>query len=267
MIMDGEDDDRAYAALEAEMDEPGPSWADPAGDSGGDDGPGGAPAYQAAAEERPERQESTEAQDFEAVEQASLQADEWEYQLREQHARAAQHRQPDLYDDPLAHVQSMQQELQQMRAEREYKSFTSQVEQAENAFSAMTPDYHAAVETLEKGRRAELTAMYPDNSPQAHLVARQQGFRSPAQLRDAIFIQDAQTVAGNAMRAGINPAKAYYDLAVARGWQPKSGRSGGGRSGGRGSATTVAKLLDTYTEDPAEFDRQWDRMAKTGALG
>jgi hypothetical protein len=177
-------------------------------------------------------------------------------------------------------------------ARQEYQQFMGQVSKAEDAFVAVTPDYHQAAEYLEKGRRSELAIMYPD-TPQGEHVARQHGFTSAAALREAVFMQDAQSVARNALQMGLNPAQAYYELAKGRGYKP--GNGGGGapedktakangvieamRRGAKASRTlsgaggapdnplNLSDLTDLYAEDPEEFDRQWDKMAKAGKLG
>jgi hypothetical protein len=278
MMIDDEDDDRQYAALEAEMAEPVEDGSDlwdggsRSDDDGDDGGQGGDP------QEARER-DGGENDDADAIERASLEADELEYRAQEQERYSQQQRMPDLYEDPVRHLESLGQELQAMRSQREYQQFLGTVEQHENDFKVLQPDYHEAVTVLEKSRRDELAQMFPDRSAQAHLIARRQGFRDPKALREAIFIQDAQTVAANALRSGINPAKAYYDLAAQRGYKPKpgraapsrggksGGRSGGGKSGIQFGSMNVAQLAEIYAEDAEEFDRQWDKAAKAGALG
>lgn len=180
---------------------------------------------------------------------------------------------------------------EQFQARQEYQAFLGEVSKHEDEFKAETPDYHDAAKYLEEGRRAELAILYPD-SFEYERYARQQGFRSVADLRNAIFTNDAQTVARNALMAGMNPAKAYYELAKGRGYKPGNGGgapeekvakangvidalrrgakasktiSGGG--GGADNPLNVADLTDLYAEDPEEFDRQWEKMAKAGKLG
>lgn len=220
---------------------------------------------------------------------------------------------PDPYEDPIGYVnhhlakireevgatkQTADEVRQQRQQEGEYKQFVSTVEAAEAAFVARTPDYHDAAKFLEEGRRAELAVMFPD-TPQFDAMARNQGFQNAAHMRNAIFIQDAQTVAGNALRAGINPAEAYYNLAKTRGYVRKdpetkeelaklngsaatkkaeaavdmarrgqnASRTISGGGGGPNNPLSIADLTNLYAEDPEEFDRQWDKMAKAGKLG
>lgn len=209
----------------------------------------------------------------------------------------------DPYEDPIGYVnaelakirgelQGASQQTTELReadaARREYQQFMGVVERAENEFAEKTPDYHDAAAHLEKARRGELAVMYPD-TPQCDAYARQNGYHSAAQLREAIFRNDAQTVAANALRMGINPAQAYYELAKSRGYVAKAGggspekkaaaafdavRRGqaasktiSGGSGKADKALSVGDLADLYADDPEEFDRQWDKMARAGKLG
>lgn len=252
-------DNEAYARLEDEMAEPDPSDS-LSGASQDDDS--GAPA---------EYGRSEPSADDDEVERASLQAEEWLYEQRSRQGQEYQER-PSVYDDPLTHLQEVQAELQVQRSQREYQQFMNQVSEHENVFASITPDYSQAVEHLEKARRSELAKLYPDRSPAAHVAARQHGFANPEQLRNAIFINDAQTVARQALASGRNPAQVYYELAADRGYQSRGSRSGGRSSGSRSSGRSsgnpnVARLTDLYVEDPAAFDREWDKMAKKGALG
>lgn len=128
------------------------------------------------------------------------------------------------------------------------------------------PDYDDATAFLEQGRIRELELTFPDKSPQAHLTARQHGFRTPAELRAAILNQDRIGVARQALQLGVSPARFYYDLAKSRGYQPKQpAPARGGRSGrqGQSSGIDMNKLADLYLEDPDAFDREWDRWAAT----
>lgn len=211
---------------------------------------------------------------------------------------------PDPYEDPIGYVQH---ELAKVRAEiqgasktanevaetdrarGQYQQFMRVVEQAEESFKATTPDYHEAAEHLEKARRTELAAMYPDN-PLGDAYARRNGYQNAAHLREAIFQNDARTVAENALRMGMNPAEAYYNLAKGRGYVSKPLQSQTSQakaeaaieaarrgqkasktiSGGAGNAdapTSVKDLAELYAEDPEAFDREWDRLAKAGKLG
>lgn len=222
-------------------------------------------------------------------------------------------KEPDPYEDPIGYVnhhlakireevgatkQTADRVQQQRQQEGEYKQFVSSVETAENAFAARTPDYHDAAKYLEEARRAELAIMFPD-TPQSDAMARAQGFQSAEHMRNTIFIQDAQTVAANALRAGINPAEAYYNLAKGRGYVrkdpetkddlaklagsaaakkaeaavdaarrgQKASRTISGGSGGPDNPLNISDLTALYAEDPEEFDRQWDQMARAGKLG
>lgn len=215
-------------------------------------------------------------------------------------------KEPDPYEDPIGYVNHHLAEIRkevgaskqtaedlrdQQRSQAEYKQFTSTVEELETQFAATTSDYHDAAKFLEEGRRAELAIMFPD-TPQMDAQARQQGFQTAAQMRNAVFIQDAQTVAANAMRAGMNPAEAYYGLAKARGYKAaapgqataeklalangaidaarrgtKAAKTLSGGGGQADNQLNVADLTDLYAEDPEAFDKEWEKMARSGRLG
>lgn len=213
---------------------------------------------------------------------------------------------PDRFEDPVGYfehkIATLTQQLEatqkqstetreQFQQRQEYQQFMGHVSQAEEAFAATTPDYHDAAKYLETGRRAELGILFPD-SPQMDNHARQQGFQNAAAMREAVFVNDAQTVARNALMAGMNPAQAYYELAKGRGYRPaaagqatqekldrannvidatrrgaKASKTISGGGGGPDNPLNIADLTDLYAEDPEEFDKQWEKMAKAGKLG
>lgn len=213
---------------------------------------------------------------------------------------------PDPYEDPIGYVEHMRAEInreiadlkqhrdqtqQQTQQQVEYRQFMDVVSRAEDAFAAQTPDYHDAAKHLEDSRRAELEVLFPD-TPQMRNYARQHGLPDVVALRNAVFVNDAQTVARNALMAGINPAEAYYSLAKQRGYKPdatklvtspaakqaadvidmtrrgkRASRTISGGEGGPDNPLSVSDLADLYADDPDEFDKQWDKMAKAGRLG
>ena len=82
-------------------------------------------------------------------------------------------------------------------------------------------DYDNGCVHLEQGRIAELERALPDNSQQAHLLAHQYGLPNAAALRLAVLNRDRVAVADHAIRSGIPPSQAYYELAVERGYRPE----------------------------------------------
>lgn len=233
-----------------------------------DDGPGGDLGGSEPAGRSQRESEAPTEDEADAIERAALEADE----LETQYARQPRERQANPYDDPIAYLERTNKRIDSIHSAIEHKRFLDHVGQAEDEFKATTPDYHDAAEFLEKSRRNELAALYPDRSPQAHLMARQNGFKTPAQMREAIFRRDAQTVAVQAMQAGVNPAEAYYNLAKGRGFQSRGGGraapSGGQASrGSKAAAVNLDKLSDLYVDDPEAFDREWEKAARSGAFG
>jgi hypothetical protein len=324
----GGDDSAAYEALASELAEdmggappveekPAAEAKAPAKEAESEDDAGGQPQPKLTYEEMEKRYRQQGGALKEARERERAAAEQiraWNAAVEEMRAsrQAAKpaEKQPepekeiDPYEDPIGYVQA---ELAKVRAEiqgtsqqtkeireadaarAEYQQFMGVVERAENAFKATTPDYHDAAEFLEKSRRNELSLLYPDH-PQMDAYARQNGYRNAAQLREAIFQNDAQTVARTALQAGMNPAEAYYNLAKGRGYVTKAaGENAPAKkaeaaldavrrgqkasktiSGGSGNADApvgVKDLAELYAEDPEAFDREWDRLAKAGKLG
>lgn len=148
-------------------------------------------------------------------------------------------------------------------------------------------DYDVACEHLKQHRMTELQHLYPDSSQLAQQEARQNGLPSPAHLRAAILQSDAMGIAQRAYQLGVAPAQLYYEAAKTRGYTtPKgNGATANGKietakrgqraaltiSGGEGRKVandmSLNDLSDLYLEDPLEFDKQWDRMKKSGKLG
>ena len=194
--------------------------------------------------------------------------------------------------------QGQRQTQEQIEAERQEQQFWNHVQASEDAARAAYPkvevegrqvsDYDMACEHLKNHRMAELATLYPDTSHIALAEARQYGLPSPAHLRAAILKQDAIGIAQRAWQLGIEPSQLYYETAKGRGYQPKAAAakpSGNGQlaahrrgqkaaltiSGGEGRKSSnemsVADLSELFIDDPDEFDKQWDRMARAGKLG
>ena len=197
--------------------------------------------------------------------------------------------------------QGQQMTAQQIQAEREEQTFWGHVEASEAAARAAMPkvevegrgqvsDYDLACEHLKQHRMSELENLYPDTSAIAQAEARQYGLPSPAHLRQAILKQDAIGIAQRAYQLGRQPAELYYKAAQGRGYvspQAVAGKKPNGNgqldahrrgqraaltiSGGEGRKSanemSVADLSELFIDDPDEFDKQWDRMAKAGKLG
>ena len=151
------------------------------------------------------------------------------------------------------------------------------------------PDYDDAIQHIRTTRAAELNLMYPDDAPAAQQMAAAQGFRSVAEMKDAIFQHDADAVTHQAAQLGIPPAVYYYNLAVGRGYTPKTaqpqpdkgkqqidalkrGRNAAiSLSGGEGSRKgpndmSLSDLADLFIEDADMADKVWDQMARAGRL-
>jgi hypothetical protein len=200
----------------------------------------------------------------------------------------------------LAHTYQQTEQVQRQRqAQVQEQQFWNHVRAAEDTYRPTTPvvvvdgknvhDYDLACEHLRAHRMTELTHLYPDNSQVAMAEARQYGLPSPAHLRAAILQSDAVGIAQRAYQLGISPAQLYYAAAKGRGYVTPAGTPTGktpnGKiettkrgqkaaltiSGGEGRKSTndmsISDLSDLFVDDPEEFDKQWDRMARAGKLG
>lgn len=194
--------------------------------------------------------------------------------------------------------QGSRQTAEQIAAREQEQVFWNHVQASEDEFRKTTPvvevngkqvnDYDAACEHLKMHRMAELANLYPDTSSIAMAEAQQYGLPSPAHLRAAILQQDAIGIAQRAFQLGVPPAQLYYEAAKGRGYQrplsngkrPASGKIEAHRrgekaaltiSGGEGRKTandmTISDLSELFIDDPEEFDKQWDKMARAGKLG
>ncbi|HWE19161.1 MAG TPA: hypothetical protein VG758_18575 [Hyphomicrobiaceae bacterium] len=200
--------------------------------------------------------------------------------------------------------QGSQHATQDVQALHERQQIDALIEHSERdirnpASQAHKADYDDAIQHIRATRVAELNLMYPDDSQVAQHIAQQQGFRSVADLKNAIFANDADQVTRQALALGIPPAQFYYEVAKGRGYMPKAagkvpaGQNGkslaeqakaqldtakrgqkaavsisGGSSGRKGAEDlSVADLADLFIEDPEMADKIWDQMARAGKLG
>lgn len=247
--------------------------------------------------------------------QVGQQADQGQTQQQ-----AQQQQPPSLEEDPIGYIQHMEQTFKSQLAERDkvidelkgnHEKTSEQFQQDQQARQLMNvvqrseqeiveqaPDYPQACEHLEQGRRGELQAMYPDESQLAHALARQEGFNSPSELRDAIINQERIAIAQHAVKVGASPAQLYYDLAKQRGYSPQQANGNGAANGANGAAEqasqaieaarrgtkasntlsgggggkanddmSLADLADLYQDNPEEADKVFDKMAQQGLLG
>jgi hypothetical protein len=267
-------DEAAYAALKTELSEPDPDipeglWSSDflAGETVSEPAPqgSGAPAGGGPDDDAERQQRIAEA--------AAIAQDYLQNPGRYQQAPA--HHVPDVYQDPIAHFDAR---LQAYEAQQAQQQFASVVAQSEALIRQSRPDYDAACQHLEEARMRELEMAIPDDDPRSWLMARQLGLQNPAQLRTVQLQQDAIGVARIAVARGQSPAEFYYNLAMQRGWRSghqaiETARRGQASVPGRERAApikgkfTLGKLADLYAEDPEQFDVEWERARKAGALG
>jgi len=185
------------------------------------------------------------------------------------------------------------QKVEKTQAQLEEQQFWNTVIRSEQEIRLKVPDYDEATSFLEQSRIAELEFMVPDDE-RGRALAQQYGFHTPAELRAAMLNQDRIAVAQQALMLGVSPAQFYYDLAKRRGYQPKAANStqpsgkpngqqmiemarrgqkaaktlsGGTNGSGPDNPLNINDLIDLYSEDPEEFDRQFEKLARQGLLG
>jgi predicted RNase H-like nuclease (RuvC/YqgF family) len=183
-------------------------------------------------------------------------------------------------------TEGTQQTTQQIAARQAHQQFWADVERSEQNIRKTTPDYDDACKHLESGRMKQLEVLMPDDSPAAQGYARQLGAPNVEAVRVYLLNQDRMAVAQMAAQMRVPAAQLYYNLAKQAGWQApaasnvanlaieaaKRGQSAAKTISGGGSRKAaddmgLGDLADLYVEDPDEFDRQWEKMARTGKLG
>ena len=227
---------------------------------------------------------------------------------------------PEVQEDPIGHFtgriaqledalrQSQlggQQQTQHIQAQLQEQQMWGAVAQAEaDIRDPKNPnhkaDYDDACNHLITTRARQLDRMYPNNSPQVIAAARQAGFQSPTEYKQALLNQDGRGLIVHALQQGISPAALLYDLAMDAGYQPKAAANGAngaqaqptlaeraqqqiaaakkgtkasvtlsGGDGGRKGAQdmSITDLADLFTEDPDAADKVWEQMRKAGKLG
>lgn len=236
---------------------------------------------------------------------------------REPEAKKDEPKLPDKLEDPIGHYDARiaqleaalqqanagtQQTAEEMRANQERQQLFALVQRSEADIldpksESHKADYWDACTHLEGQRVKELDRMYPNESPYAFQYARQQGFADPRQLKVAILNHDRQAVAIQALQLGQSPAQVYYDLALDRGYTPKTTAKANGKdvsladkakqqleatkkglkasatlsgdTGGRKGANDMSlqDLADLFIEDGEMADKVWEQMRKAGKLG
>jgi hypothetical protein len=96
----------------------------------------------------------------------------------------------------------------------------------------------------------ELYQQFPDRSHEAQVLANRHGYRTAADMRVAILLNDVATVTNHARQNGIQPAAAFYNLAQQRGYKPKVAVS-------RSQERAVAQALRHAPEKDADKIWNW----------
>lgn len=186
-------------------------------------------------------------------------------------------------------AQQLEQMQRQTQEQREIQELGQRAIREEQEFQARTPDYIEAANHLQQARLAELSLLWPDNSPVALDGAQRAGFNTVADYRMAMMRQEQVGLARRAFGMQTNVAEVIYGLAKTRGYTPKAAaapvaqkapietvragaKASGSLSGGGGSApaaneTSVEELTQMFIDDPEQAERMWSKMKKQGLLG
>src|SRR5215813_13442941 len=197
MSTDTNEDDQAYAALQAEMAQPSPY-----------DNFGAGHEPEPPIDQQVEERHAAQDRAHQAVVDHATQP---RYQRPAQQDRNFDYRNPDYNhpqareEDPIGYFDHHIGQIGQAVAQRQ---FWGGVQQSEDRASKELSDYDDACAYVETARRNHLAAIYPDHSPQAQQAARSYGMTVP-QLREAMLNQDRTQVAQLAMERGQSPAHLY----------------------------------------------------------
>lgn len=181
--------------------------------------------------------------------------------------------------------QRAQQVEQRWTQQSEEQRLGQHVVQLERQFMAQAPDYMPALEYLAKSRMDELSVFYPDDSASAMDAAANAGFRSVAELRQAVMANEQKTLAKQAVATNQNPAELLYRIAkqrgfaaprqaepvkpaalesVRRGQAAAQSLSGGGATNSGSDDMSVDDLANMYLEDPDAADKMFAKMKAKG---
>lgn len=145
---------------------------------------------------------------------------------------------PDPDNDPLGYLLAtvkgvaerqdkidgnFQQQSQQSQQMTTLRNLQDTALAQEEEFRTETPDYDAASQYVQKTRSAELDAL---------------GY-NPAEVRE-LLKQEAYGIAARMIQQGKNPAKAIYDMAMARGYTPAASEA----ENQAGEQTNVAAAVE-----------------------
>jgi len=170
---------------------------------------------------------------------------------------------PSFDDDPADYLKSELDELRAWKQSQDEANVSRQAEDEfnralmaqENEFRTHQSDYDDAVNFLMKGRATELQAMGMQDAEVKGVIA-----------------AEARFIANSATERDINPAKAAYDMAVARGYKRKDdvsekidSMSRGIKEQSSGGGTKPDVTLESLAEmSDEDFDSEWDRLVSNG---
>lgn len=176
---------------------------------------------------------------------------------------------PDFEEDPAGYLrysseqtakelaalkQQQQQQLQQQQMQAEQQRLVTAVATFESEFRARQPDYEKAIDFARTARDKELEVL---------------GYYDPDE-RQRIIAGEIQTIVRTNLQVGRNPAEAFYNFAVARGYQRPNNiealnagqkgtnpMSGGGGNGKQNPPSLEALSQMTDEEFEKNFSKLW----------
>jgi len=223
---------------------------------------------------------------------------------------------PEVQADPIGHFdgriaqleaalrqsqQGSQQQTQQIQAQLQEQAMWGAVQQAEaDIRDPRSPnhkaDYDDACNHLIAVRARQLDRFYPNENPAVIAEARQAGFATPAEYKQALLNNEGRALIMRALHAGASPAAMLYDLALDSGYQSKAAAKPNGQQpglaeraqqqiaaakagakaavtlsggpGGKGAENlSIPELTAMFADDPDKAMVIFRRMGEQGLLG
>jgi hypothetical protein len=223
---------------------------------------------------------------------------------------------PDVQSDPIGHFtgriaqleqalqyayQGGQQQTQQITEHLQEQAMWGTIQASEAAIrDPKSPDHKAdyddAVAHLIGVRARQLDEFYPNESPAVIAAARQAGFGTALEYKQALLQNEARSLAQTALQNGSKPALMFYNLALTSGYQPKANGkapapaaslterakqqieaakkgtkatvtlSGGSASRKGADDMTQDDLARLFLDDPETADKIFEEMGRAGKL-
>lgn len=153
-----------------------------------------------------------------------------------------------LADQQRQILEYQKQQQETYEQQRRQQTMVSSVNASEAQFARENPDYYEAVEHLKHGRLQEYAVMYPDGHAATETMAVNNGFRTAAEMREAMLMQDVQHIGSMAMQQGMKPAEMAYNLSKQRGYTPRQAAPAALAAPAAPAARPQASRIDTIRQ-------------------